>query len=265
MSKIFYCLLSFQRVFPVKIRRLCAAAAFAALSSSSLAALGRGGNCGSFVAATSSKDAANGQGSSSAALTRYLRKYRDRLGAVLLECALHGRPLVVPAKNLDTHIFYWGTDSASLEALRQLPRMRSTQLTIQQVSLPELANEEVAEDFARQVYMKYREVGLGASPIFNTVVVSDVLNFVDAASFLPFIAKYQRHGDHIFIGNTIDLGSPDELHPGRPKSNEEIKNHLIRLGYEVLEESGSGQRLERHGEYRLVARKIQEEAAKFGI
>jgi hypothetical protein len=190
-------------------------------------------------------------------LKAFLDRYKSLLGSVVLECGPYSNPLVVPAVHSGTHIFYWDVDVSALEELVKLPVARNTLVTAQHVDFRKLEKPEDAARFEGRVHRAYQKAGLGMKASFNSIVISSVLNYVDFQNFLSFVSRFQRPGDHIFIGNVIDWGIHDEMHPRRPFLNEDIPRVLKTLGYEIVEQDTTPRWFQPHNNFRLVARKIQ--------
>jgi hypothetical protein len=70
---------------------------------------------------------------------------------------------------------------------------------------------------------------------FSTVVISQVLNYVDYNQLLRTLYPILRPGGLVFINNVINYGIPVLFSKKRPKSNKDIVKCIEEIGYTTLE------------------------------
>jgi len=68
----------------------------------------------------------------------------------------------------------------------------------------------------------------------DTMIFVEILNYLDYKPVLAELARFLKRGGRVIIMNQVDRGPhPAILHPGRPKSNDEIQLELESLGFQI--------------------------------
>jgi hypothetical protein len=69
---------------------------------------------------------------------------------------------------------------------------------------------------------------------YDVITISQIVNYIDYKLLLKNIYPSLKTGGNVFINNVIDYGIPVLFSEKRPKSNQEIINTAIALGYKVI-------------------------------
>lgn len=139
-----------------------------------------------------------------------LTKYRDQFGTNLLEVGPFFIPLLTHAKYSDAKITYWDND--------------------------EFAATWLSNNGAHAVLIDIERIShLPVGESFDSVVVSQTLNYVSYKPFLCALRYHLRSGGLVFINNVVDYGLPTLFSEGRPKSIKETLGAMSECGYEVIE------------------------------
>jgi len=69
--------------------------------------------------------------------------------------------------------------------------------------------------------------------LFDNIIISQILNYIDYKLLLQDMYIYLSKSGHVFINNVVDYGIPKLFSVKRPKSNQEIINTAVALGYKV--------------------------------
>ncbi len=67
-------------------------------------------------------------------------------------------------------------------------------------------------------------------PTFDTLLLSDILNYVDYRRLVPELLRFLAPGGRLVICNWPDMGLPDAFSPKRPKGNRELSLFVASLG-----------------------------------
>jgi hypothetical protein len=70
-------------------------------------------------------------------------------------------------------------------------------------------------------------------PVFDTLLMSDILNYVDFRKTLPGLLPFLRDGGRLVVCNWPDMGLPEAFSPGRPQSNGELLRFIGSAGLET--------------------------------
>ncbi|QSB29038.1 hypothetical protein [Flavobacterium sp. CLA17] len=87
---------------------------------------------------------------------------------------------------------------------------------------------------------------------YDVITVSQIVNYIDYKLLLANIYSSLKTGGQIFINNVIDYGIPVLFSEKRPKSNQEIINTAIALGYKVLLQEELAKTFNKEPHHRLI-------------
>lgn len=90
------------------------------------------------------------------------------------------------------------------------------------------------------------------SGLFDLMIISQVLNYVDFNDLLKVLYSLLNTGGFLFINNVIDYGIPVLFCPKRPKSNAELVDVAVGLGFSVVEKHLIEPGFIHEPDYRLV-------------
>jgi hypothetical protein len=161
----------------------------------------------------------------------FLKKYKHRLGKVVLEVGPFFNPLVIPEELSGKVVFFWENDR---HVLSWLSRNYKGKLVfpifcdlnkIEGTSFLKLKLETLA---------CFKKAGI-KEPYFDSVVVSHVFNYIDYKLFLMVLKDFLKKGSLVFINNVVNYGLPAFFSEKRPKSIPEIIRTIKETGYEIIE------------------------------
>jgi len=70
-------------------------------------------------------------------------------------------------------------------------------------------------------------------PFFNSILISQVLNYVNYEKILSIFYPVLRSKGMLFINNVINFGIPQLFSDKRPRSNNEIVETALKIGYAI--------------------------------
>ncbi|MCF6402532.1 class I SAM-dependent methyltransferase [Chitinophaga filiformis] len=156
-------------------------------------------------------------------LIPYLLKNRRQLKGDILEIGPFFTPLlyspelreVLPAS---ASITFLENDRDALQWLRDQGACRLLNLDMNAVSF--------AEDLQQQL----------AGEVFDNIIISQVLNYVDYKSLLAELFTLVKSGGHLFINNVCDYGLPILFSGKRPSDNESVIAASLAAGFSIKEQ-----------------------------
>jgi hypothetical protein len=163
-------------------------------------------------------------------LDPFLEQYRDQLGKMVLECGPYLNPAMPAAAHPEKTFFYLDIDPVVIQRLRN--RSHTNTFAFQ-------CNLDLFEDEMRSGLhesMSRISLNFGREKVqFDSLIISQVRNYVDYKTFFSAIHRYMRPGALVFINNVIDYGIPALFSRERPKSADETILELDQLGFDLLE------------------------------
>ncbi|WP_268847133.1 hypothetical protein [Flavobacterium aestivum] len=87
---------------------------------------------------------------------------------------------------------------------------------------------------------------------YDVITISQIVNYIDYKLLLKNIYPFLNTGGYIFINNVVDYGIPVLFSEKRPKSNQEIINAAIALGYKVKLQEELSKTFNEEPHYRLI-------------
>ena len=151
---------------------------------------------------------------------RFLDHYKDELGDVILDIGCGPNPVTYGLKPKKILI-----DTASrVETLEEVVENSFAA----RVDLNKL-------HFREDDYYRYKDALLRASAdSVNTIVSSSVLNYIDYKSVIETLEDDLEEDGLVFVVNRIDHGFSHYMHPGRPRTNDEIIRFFeSELGHDI--------------------------------
>jgi len=164
-------------------------------------------------------------------LLPFLRKYKKDMGKNILEIGPFFHPLINPKEFPNTNIFYWENDFHVLKYLSEKYKKHTVYTIecelhrIEETSLLKLKLET-------QKY--FQKINLN-SICFDSVVISQVLNYVDYKLLFLVLKEFLRKGGLIFINNVVDYGLPAFFFDMRPKNIPSTIEAVEETGYNIIE------------------------------
>jgi len=165
-------------------------------------------------------------------LLPFIYKYKNKLGDFILEVGPFFNPLTSIKNFPEKNICYWENDLYVLHWLLKYnkfdPKIKSIYCNLNEIegdSFMELKHE---------TYNYFNDLN-NTSKLFNSVMISQVLNYVDYKLFLIILKNFIKKDSILFINNVIDYGLPKFFSSKRPKNNKEIINTIKEIEYEVIE------------------------------
>jgi hypothetical protein len=153
-------------------------------------------------------------------LLPFIESHVARLGQRILEVGPFFHPLVTLERFPGRQIVYWENDRHVLRWLRQT--MKPSQAV--HCNLRKLRSHSLSKR------------GQGRSRLlFDTVIASQVFNYLDPARFVRVLHGVLKEGGLLFVNNVVGYGLPSFFSPRRPRSAVETVRTLKDAGYEILE------------------------------
>lgn len=155
----------------------------------------------------------------------YLRplvlKYSAKLlGQKILEIGPLYHPVIEPTDLQSIlqgrSVTYWEYDKLAAQKLREWTTLSSqpNKISVEQVDLNNINPNKTEQ--------------------FDTVIISQVLNYVDYNKALKDISKFIKPGGKIIITNTLEQGDRDFFHLKKPQKAADIETALVSLGFSTL-------------------------------
>lgn len=160
-----------------------------------------------------------------------IKKHLGEIGEVLLEVGPFFNPLLTASEFPDKTIFYWENDRHVLNWLRNENGGRGTYAIY--CDLGKIGGKNLLE-LKRETQACFEKSGR-EKRLFDSVVASHVLNYIDYRLFLIVLRDFLKDGGLLFINNVADYGLPDFFSQERPRSMEETLKTLEETGYEIME------------------------------
>ena len=156
----------------------------------------------------------------SKALLPFLEKYRNGAGDRILEIGPFFHPLITQESFPDAKISYWEND---VHALRYLKEKYGENIFF-------ISRADNPLQFLSLCSKERNEDGL-----FDSVIISQVLNYMDYQPFLLELKAIIKAEGIIFINNVINYGLSRLMSGKRPKSIRETIETAEKTGYDVIE------------------------------
>lgn len=156
-------------------------------------------------------------------LIPYLLKNRKYLQGDLLEIGPFFTPLLYSPElrevlPLSAAVTFLENDPDALQWLQEQGSCRLLNLDMN------------AASFARELQQQL------AGEVFDNIIISQVLNYVDYKSLLAELFVLVRPGGHLFINNVCDYGLPVLFSGKRPSDNEAVITASLAAGFSVKEQ-----------------------------
>jgi hypothetical protein len=161
-------------------------------------------------------------------LRPYLAKYQVKADKAILEVGPFFIPLIVPDEFADSAIFYWDNDVHALEWLAQNHRGQTFPIRCDLKEISERC------DVVSATAALLRDVCIGQEA-FDSIIVSQVLNYVDFKSFLSIMRSVLHEDGYVFINNVVDYGLPPHFSEARPTSIPHTLEGIAEVGYSIVE------------------------------
>ena len=160
-------------------------------------------------------------------LIPYIIKYRKSLGHSLLEIGPFFNPLLKHEELCDLlenrAITFLENDPMAISWLAQHYQCRILDIDMNSEIFPQDLNEQINRE------------ATGYRNTFNTVIISQALNYIDHLHLLRSLLPLLEPGGLLLINNVINYGIPALFSPKRPRSNRSIIEAAIESGYSILE------------------------------
>lgn len=156
-------------------------------------------------------------------LNSYIKKYKKIFGKRILEIGPFFIPLITPKNYPNKEIHYWDNDIEVIDFLKSNINYKKT--------FPVYFNIDNLNCW-KKITIKETAV---PKNYFETVIVSQVLNYIDYKILIRQLNKYTKKGSLLFINNVINYGLPEYFSLNRPKSNSELIKYLERNGFVIIE------------------------------
>jgi hypothetical protein len=163
-------------------------------------------------------------------LLPYIRKYRCSLGEMILEIGPFFDPLVTPARFPHKTLFYLDKEAHVLKYLKN-KRMRNTHLIAH--DLNRIYGNNYPEFKGK--LLKALKRANSNSDHFDSIVISQVFNYIDYKRFLFRIKKFLKRGGMMFFNNVTNCGAEHLFSKKRPRSVKETIEVFMVAGYQIVE------------------------------
>jgi len=178
-------------------------------------------------------------------LIPYILKYRHGLGDSLLEIGPFFNPLLRFSGLReflaeDASVTFLENDPNAVAWLRRNHPCRILEIDMNSASFTDDLQTKLASETP------------GYANSFNTIIISQVLNYIDHSLLFRSLFQVLRPGGLLFINNVINYGIPPLFSPKRPRSNKEIIKTAMETGYTVLERNTIPKHFKNEPQRRLI-------------
>jgi hypothetical protein len=155
-----------------------------------------------------------------------IKRFQDKLGRVRLDVGPLFNPSFEPCNSY--HAVYWDCDAF---ALNRIAKEQSKNVHCLHVDLNYLSQNPKEHD---AFVVRSRELlGSIKSEGFDSIILSQVLNYIDFSALLALVSSLQAPGGLLLVYNAINIGTNKYFHAQRPKSNQEIIANVSR-SYDII-------------------------------
>ncbi len=157
-------------------------------------------------------------------LQPFLEAYQDQIGQTILEVGPFFNPIIQPHDYPGSQICYWENDPHVLQYL-------AGQFGQDKVHF---IKHDINQTLTDGCFEQLELFSQNKIEAINSVVVSQVFNYIDYEGFIEVVRKKLDRKGLLFLNNVIDYGLPMFFSDKRPKSIEETIITLENKGFEVL-------------------------------
>ena len=159
-----------------------------------------------------------------------LRKYKNYLGETILEIGPFFHPLITPAKYHGKKIYYLDKEKHILDQFskRGVP---SDHLILH--DLNKLGRIDYIS-LKNKIRKALSSSNSGAEK-FDSIIISQVFNYIDYKKFLMRIRSFMTKGGLMFLNNVTDIGITSFYSAKRPRSAKATIETFKEIGYEIVE------------------------------
>ena len=167
-------------------------------------------------------------------LNPILKEYNQDIGKTILEAGPFFNPLVTPRKFFNKNIFYWEYDKYAIDWLLKKNKGKK----VFPIYCDDLNN--LKEDSFLKLKIKtkkyFNKYGLKKVE-FDSVIISQVFNYIDYKTFLINLKNFLKKDGLIFINNVVNYGygAHEFFSEKRPKSIPETLRTIKETEYEIIE------------------------------
>ncbi len=90
-----------------------------------------------------------------------------------------------------------------------------------------------SESFTDHLKLKMKEAFNAHANYYDSVVISQIINYVDYKELFKSIFSILDHNGLVFVNNVVEYGIPVLFSEKRPKSNQEVIETAEAIGYKV--------------------------------
>ncbi len=166
------------------------------------------------------------------ALVPFFKNYSSSMGSNILEVGPFFSPLITSEQYPEANIFYWENDHHVLKYL-------SKKYEYQSVYPIYCDFNRVQGDYILELRKETQRCFVDSNikrPVFDSIIVSHVLNYSDYKLLFFLLKDFLRDGGLVFINNVVDYGLPEFFSEKRPESIEGTLDALDGFGYHILEQ-----------------------------
>ncbi len=161
-------------------------------------------------------------------LIPFILKYKHRLGNYFLEIGPFFNPILVSKEinsvvSKNSFIHFLENDPNVINWLRSNFSAKVTSIDFNRGDLKSKLRSMVLDERGRTKFH------------FDTVLISQVLNYVDFRFLLEGISSLIKPGSLVFINNVINYGLPSLFSPQRPLNNDDLIAGAEAKGFSVVE------------------------------
>ncbi len=158
-----------------------------------------------------------------------LKKYKSSIGDIILEVGPFFDPLIVPQQFPGKKICYLDDDRHVIHWLRNNSNGDTSSIRYNLNRLSPTEQQKLKRSFRKTMS------SLGTNRVvFDSIVVSQVLNYINFPQFSRAIGQYLKSGGLLFINNTIDYGIPALFSSTRPHNDQEIMDSFKKAGFKTV-------------------------------
>lgn len=163
-------------------------------------------------------------------LIPFIAKYSDRLGNAFFEIGPFFNPLTVGKElqnviSTDRFIVFLENDPFAVSWLKSTFQANVIVLDMN------------APDFRNELSLCLLEEAGRPASLFDTVIISQVLNYIDFRLLFESVYTLLKPGGLLFINNVINYGIPPLFSPRRPLGNDEVIQGALEKGFTLIEKA----------------------------
>lgn len=158
----------------------------------------------------------------------FLQKHHQFLDGNILEMGPFFNPMMgseemVPYETENTRTFYLENDPHVIDWLKEKTGNEIIDLDINKDAFDEQLHAALKKEGEEEIR-------------FNAIIISQLINYIDFRALLRYLRGILNDGGAIFINNVVDYGLPALFSEGRPRSNDEVLQAALALGYKVSDQ-----------------------------